>query len=330
MPVNLLAICRQNDAYLLKRVKVTAKVQDDLEGIFIQQEQEFFEAITDEVLFDGGWRPEPNELLYVPAPPEAASIMTQAQANLVSLPDLNAAHFRGEGIRALCVLMTTPTGNRLLIQNFSGRQILAQRFNLILDGDTFSHLSQPAFTIGTSLAGVIEDSRLKFNSYNNIRMIFDLKNLYKEATDAQLDAFIAHPALTVADPATFKVSSDQSVRKLVHAISERGILDIYAVNHIVQTALSEGIDLQQQNGQIIMLTNKADIKRVLISLTMDSTGQPFPGNPLLRIPRGAFGLLLSSQHSSTYTLYNSDAWVSCGGWKVPTITYGLGAFMTCH
>jgi hypothetical protein len=292
MPVNLLAICRQNDAYLLKRVKVTAKVQEDLEGIFIQQEQEFFEAITDEVLFDGGWRPEPNELLYVPAPPEAESIMTEAQSNLVSLPDLNAVHFRGEGIRALCVLMTTPTGNRLLIQNFSGRQILAHRFNLILDGDTFNHLSQPAFTIGTSLAGVIEDGRLKFNSYNNIRMIFDLKNLYKEATDAQLDAFIAHPALNVADPATFKGSSDQSVRKLVHAISERGILDIYAVSHIVQTAVSEGIDLQQQNGQIVMPTNKADIKRVLYFLDdgfyrAALSGEPYIANSKRRVRTAA-------------------------------------------
>lgn len=263
MPVNLLALCRQGQSYVVKRVKVTAPVQGLLEGIFTQQEQDFFEGITDEVMFDGGWRPERNELLYVDTPPPATSVLTAAQANLTSLPDLDAAHFTSEGIRGLCVLMRRTGGDRLLIQNFSARQILEQKFTLILDGQTFNQLTSPAFSIGTSLAAVIEGGRLKFNSFSNVKMIFDLKNLYQEATDAQIDRFAAHSALHVADPAAFKRVADMGIRKLVNAVTERNILGVYTVSHIVNMAASEGIEIQQQSGKLVMPTERADIKEVL-------------------------------------------------------------------
>jgi len=263
MSVNLLALCRQGEAYVVKRVKVTAQVQSLLEGIFTQQEQEFFDGITEEVAFDGGWRPERDELLYVATPPEAAAVLAAAQSNIVSLPDVDAAHFTSEGIRGLCVLMRRPAGDRLLIQNFSARQLLEQKFSLILDGDTFNRLTQPAFSIGASLAGVIEGDRLKFNSFNNIRMVFDLKNLYQEASDGQLDIFMEHNALHVSDPSALKKVADQRIRKLIYAISERGILDIYAVAHIVATAASEGISIAQQDGKIVLPSTRAEIKEVL-------------------------------------------------------------------
>jgi hypothetical protein len=263
MSVNLLALCRHGGDYQVKRVQVTAQVQSLLEGIFTQQEQEFFDGITEEVPFDGGWRPERDELLDVDAPPEATAVLAAAQSNLVSLPDVDAAHFTSEGIRGLCVLMGRPGGDRLLIQNFSARQLLEQKFSLILDGDTFNRLSQPAFSIGSSLAGVIEGDRLKFNSFNNIRMIFDLKNLYQEASDSQLDGFMEHSAFHVADAAALKKVADQQIRKLVHAISERGILDVYTVAHIVATAASEGIVIAQQDGKSVLPSTRAEIKELL-------------------------------------------------------------------
>src|SRR3546814_7614088 len=90
------------------------------------------------------------------------------------MPEVNAAGFAEEGIRALAVLIQRPAGPRLLLQEFSARQLLERRFSLVLDGDTFSRLTQPAFAIGASLAGIIENGRIKFNKFSRIRLIFDL------------------------------------------------------------------------------------------------------------------------------------------------------------
>jgi hypothetical protein len=110
---------------------------------------------------------------------------------------------------------------------------------------------------------VVEAGRLKFKSFNNIKMIFDLKNFYQVATDVQIDTFASHSGLLVPDIAGFKRVADQSIRKLVHAITERNILDVYAAPHIVSTAASEGIVIEQRDGKIVMPTGRAEIKEIL-------------------------------------------------------------------
>jgi hypothetical protein len=96
MSVNLLALCRHGEAYVVKRVKVTAQVQSLLEGIFTQQEQEFFDGITEEVVFDGGWRPEDRELLYVATPP-AAAVPAAAQSKHRQLARCRCGTFHQRG-----------------------------------------------------------------------------------------------------------------------------------------------------------------------------------------------------------------------------------------
>jgi hypothetical protein len=172
MPINLLAMCKQPNGVVVKRVKVTAEVQNQLEGVFIQQEQTFLDGVNEEVAFDGGWNPEPNELLYVDLTDDAKIVLQAAQGNVVALPEVNAAAFGQENIRALVVMIRYPAGPRLLLQEFSPRQSLDRRFSLVLDGDTFSRLTQPAFSIGASLAGIVENGRIKFRRFSRIKLVF--------------------------------------------------------------------------------------------------------------------------------------------------------------
>jgi hypothetical protein len=263
MPVNLLAVCREANGLTVKRVKVTADVQSQLEGVFIQQEQEFLDGITEEIAFDGGWRPESNELLFTPVTDEAAAVLAAAQGNIVAMPDVNAANFAGEGIRALAVLVQRPAGPRLLLQEFSARQLLEKRFSLILDGETFSRLTEPAFAIGASLAGMIDDGRIKFTKYSRIRQIFDLTSMYQEATDAELDAFCGLDSLDVGDTASFKSKADQTMRKLIHAITKRDTLNDYTPEQIATAAAGEGFQVAVVNNRLVVPTEKADAKALL-------------------------------------------------------------------
>jgi len=263
VPVNLLAICKQQGVLVVKRVKVTHEVQTQLEGVFIQQEQIFLDGVNEEVAFDGGWNPEPNELLYASVTPEAAGVLASAQANVVAMPEINAAAFGQENIRALAVLLQSPQGPKLLLQEFSSRQSLERRFSLVFDGNTFSRLTQPAFSIGASLAGLIENERIKFRRFSRIKLIFDLTNLYQEATDAELASFCGQESLQIGDADAFKAMADQKMRKLVHAIVDRKTLENYTPQQIATAAEGEGFEVEVMGDRIVMPTVKSNAKALL-------------------------------------------------------------------
>lgn len=263
MPVNLLAVCRSDDVLVVKRVKVSADVQNQLEGIFIQQEQTFIEGVTEEVAFDGGWNPEPNEQLVAQVTDEAAGVFAAAQDNVIALPEVDAANFEAEGIRALAVLVQRPAGPRLLLQEFSSRQMLERRFSLVLDGDTFNRLTQPSFAIGASLAGIVEGDKIKFRKFSRIKLIFNLVSLYQEATDAEVDSFCELACIEVDDVEKFRGRADQKMRKLINAITKRGTLNAFTPAQIEAAGAGEGFAIHVANGKIVVPTVKSDAKALL-------------------------------------------------------------------
>lgn len=263
MPVNLLAICRPANALIVKRVKVSAAVQNQLEGIFIQQEQMFVDGVTEEVAFDGGWNPEPNEHLVAQVTDEAAAIFATAQGNIVAMPEVDPANFEAESIRALGVVVQRPAGPRLLLQEFSARQMLERRFSLILDGDTFNRLTQPAFAIGASLAGFLEGDQIKFQKFSRIKLIFNLISLYQEATDTEVEGFCGLGCIDVGDIDKFKAVADQKMRKLINAITKRGTLNTFSTSQIEAAGAGENFHIQIQNGKIVIPPVKSDAKALL-------------------------------------------------------------------
>src|SRR3546814_14038710 len=124
----------------------------------------------------------------------------------------------------------------MVLQEFAARQLLERRFSLVLDGDTCSRLTQPAFAIGASLAGIIENGRIKFNKFSRIRLIFDLAQMYQEATDTELDVVCAPNCLDVGDSDAFMGKADQKMRKIIHAISEPKKLENYTHPKIATNA----------------------------------------------------------------------------------------------
>ncbi|WP_423142852.1 hypothetical protein ACOYW6_05750 [Parablastomonas sp. CN1-191] len=266
----------------MKRIRVTADVQNQLEGIFIQQEQEFFADVDEEILFDGGWDPDSNEVIYTPLTAQAAAIFEAAQQNVVALEEVDVNEFDQEGIRGLAVMLDGP---KLLVQEFSPRQILERRFTLTLAGDTFNRLTRPTFAIGSTLAGVIEQGRIKFKKLSRIRLIFDLTDMYREATDAELDSFCGHESISVNDLDAFKIISDQKMRKLVHAIVSRGTLDEYTAQQIVDAGASQGFGIEIQDGKVAMPIQKANAKALLY----------FLDNGLYRGPLGGAILITNSK-----------------------------------
>lgn len=260
MTQNLFAACRTDEEGLIvKRVRVTQPVQQQIEQLFLGQEQAFMQGITEEVDFDGAWKPDANEILSIDMPDEATVFTTAIAANPMSLPDIDAANISDESVRALFV----GDADRILIQRFAPPQILSRRFSLLLDNNTFKRLEDPAFALDVRLTCLIRGGKIKFKSFHSLRQIIDLFDLYQEATDDVLTEFAGEPVLDVADDDQFKQNADQTCRKLIYAIARSGVLERHSADEIATAAQGVGLEVAVNDGKISVPLDRRGLKQLL-------------------------------------------------------------------
>lgn len=255
----LFALCRNSGALQVRRVRVAQPLQQKIFHIFQTQAASFFDGIEEEIEFDGGWKPDSNEVLVMPTPDEANAIF-EALDNPIALPTVDPRNFASEGIKAL---ITADENERVFIQAFTAQQLLSRRFSLMLEGDIFRELTEPAFTLENKLVAVIEARRLKFKSFFQISRIFDLTFFYFEASDQEIENFCGHSHLSVIDVHEFKNTADQIIRKLIHTIARSNVLNKHSVEDIASKATSLGLDVQLANGKIVMPNDRKTIKQLL-------------------------------------------------------------------
>ncbi|WP_223479041.1 hypothetical protein [Oricola indica] len=255
--MTLLAYCKNAQGNVVKRIPMTNPVQQDIEALFTNQEASFRANRPNEVAFDGDWNPDDDELLTLDVMPEADVLIQAAAGNALALPVIDTANFEAEGIKAIFTSAGNAGAMRLRIQRFTGQQLLNRRRALLLQNNNFRELAETAFTLGTSLTCVIENGLIKFDSYHNLRAIFDLTVFFEEATDDDIDDLSAHASLNIADLDTFKGDATQTIRKLVHKVLNSGVLDQHTPHEIQQKAAGAGLALALNNGVVEVPQDKA-------------------------------------------------------------------------
>jgi len=263
MPQNLFAACRVGSDLIAKRVRLDLNVQQAVQAVFSDQETVFRNGITDEVDFDGSWNPDENEVLVMDIPQDAQVFVDTINANAVAIPELDTAAFDQENIRALFTGVVHNGATKVLIQQFSARQLLSRRFSLLQQGNAFRRMTDQAFALDTSVTCIAEDGKLKFKYFQKMRSIVNLLDAYKEATDQEVQSFSSHASFEVADHAAFLASADQVSRKLMHAINRSGTLNNYTVPEIETAANAVGVGVTVNVGRIVMPTDRAEVKKLL-------------------------------------------------------------------
>ena len=124
-------------------------------------------------------------------------------------------------------------------------------------------MTDQAFALDNSLTFIAEDGKLKFKHFQKMRSIVNLLDVYREATDQEVQSFSSHVSFEVADHAAFLASADQVSRKLMHAINRSGTLDNYTVPQIETAANAVGVGVTVNAGRIVMPTERAEVKKLL-------------------------------------------------------------------
>jgi len=270
--VNLFALT-SDAARRIVRIPLTAAVQQEMDTTFSNQEQRFRAHSEEQLPFDGKYKPDDGECLYIDDYDDIDGIHA-AVANPLGIPEIVAETNEFEAIKALFVGKNEGESKIALIQNFDKRKILSTSgLSIFHSANVFRRVEGIGLTIGTSLSAILEDARLSFFSFHAARQLFDLSQYYREATDEDLDEFANSKILKVDDVNSFVATSDNWVRRKVALVMQSGILERIDLEATKKTALVFGIDIKTEvNGDgscMVLPTKKAELKKLLRFLDED-------------------------------------------------------------
>lgn len=270
---NFFALTKTDTNLEIKRIRVNQSLQSELIQLFEDQRVQFDEGIDTEIEFNGDWKPDTNEVLFINDIDEASILVNAINANGTSFPDLQLSNYSNEPIKAIFTGVRSGSTTKVYVQKFTSRQALSLNQMPILKmqtGNTFVKTTDDIFTIDNKLVAVIENKKTKFKSFHNLRIVFDLSHFYQEATNDDLQEISQHSSLEVEDINSFIEQADTQVRKMVHTISQTGVLDNYSVSSI-QTAAQDfpNVPIAVENGKIKLPTDKKALKEVLHFLLED-------------------------------------------------------------
>lgn len=260
------------------RMPLAHDVQAGITELFRAQEHAFLQGVEEEIKFDGMYRPEENELLYINNFDDVDGIKS-AILRPQSTQEFVLKNGALESIKAIFSGYINNGKIRILLQGFDRRQIInANGFSLIHAQHAFTKFDGGGFNLDNKLTAIIEDDNLKFSSYHYLRKIFDMSAYCKEATDQDLKVFIQHPALQFVDAQIFMNVADSWVRRKVVLIQQSGILDRCAASKIAATAKYCDLQLQLVGApgqeKIVLPVDRQEVKQILRFLDEDYYQSP--------------------------------------------------------
>ena len=271
MDIQLFAICRENDTIRIKRVNMTSDVQTSVFTMFDDQRNSFLSEDPQEIIFDGGFKADEDEILVLDADriSEYRVLKDALSINSPAIEPITPQNFEQLNVKALFVGVGTPNrSDVILIQRFVRSQILTKSLSIkklamIGHGDTFNQLSDPVISFANSLTCIIEDQKFKFKSFSNLRTIFDLNEIYRNATDSEIHKFAQNNIIQIDSVDDFIDSANQSIRKLIYLIQNNRILDNSTIEDIQSEANRTKISVEIQDNKIIMPNSSKEIKDLL-------------------------------------------------------------------
>lgn len=268
--MNLFALTRDVSRRVV-RIPLSAEVQSEVTSTFKAQEIDFCAAAQEQIAFDGKYKPDEGECLFIDDYDDIDNLHG-AVANPLSVPEITATTDQFESIKALFFGKVDASAKIVLIQTFDRRKIISNKgLSLVHASNVYKKVEGVGLTLDTRLAAILQDKKLSFFSFHSARQVFDLSQYYKEATDDDLREFAG--IVQVENVPGFVAAADNWVRRKVALVMQSAILDKVDLEETKKVALVFGIDLKTTtlDGKPILVLpqNKAEIKKVLRFLDED-------------------------------------------------------------
>ncbi|MDO6706766.1 hypothetical protein [Photobacterium sp. 1_MG-2023] len=277
MNLSLFALTNDPSKRIVK-FELSKDVQNDLSGYINSQEKDFDSAI-DEVEFDGKYKPDDGEVLYISDFDDIDGLTSTIENPLgVDVVDPTEDFFIE--IKALFTGYTTDSGSvKVLLQNFDRRKIISTNgLSIFHSSNVYKKIEGIGLTLDHKLTATLEEGKLKFFSFHNARQMFDLSQHYKVATDDDVKDFAALPMVKTESTSHLIEMSDSWVRRKISLIQQSGILQVVPISEMKTVANEFHIPFFTEidgGVEVIKLPdNKSDLKRLLRFLDEDYYKSP--------------------------------------------------------
>lgn len=277
-------VMKADDPSQILRLEVDGDTQQSID-------QSFAEAVAglsedkNMVPFDGSYKPDEDELLFIDGfilPDEIKEAIrnpigvTAYQKEGGSFPEIKAIFI------GTCTRTNGSENFQIAFQRFRKEQYISTKgFNLYFSNNTFRRERNYGISVSDRVDCYYADGKLQFTSYFYAKQIFDLREFYRSATDQEVEAFASNDLLFIENPERFKAMADTWVRRKIASINDTGVLNRYSASQIKKLAKKSGVNIEEQNGRVLLPSDKEQMKIVLGFLDEEVYKGPFSRDTLL-------------------------------------------------
>ncbi len=274
---NLFAILDDSDSSI-SRIPLTGALQKEIPLLFNEQKQSFVYN-KQERDFCGSYKVDSDELFIIKNYPIDIAISEAIQNPLV-LPILDLTN----QVSLKAIFTGSWDDNKLIyFQVTDAAKLLKQKVTLINANSTFTKLTEPGIILPNKLSAIYDNGKLLFQSYHNTKRFLDLLSYFREATDAEIDVFLAHDLFDFEDKESFKDNADSIVRKKIALLLTNNILEKITIPELESVAgelnsvvnEENKINLRISGCKLIIPKDKKDLKELIRFLDEDYFTTPF-------------------------------------------------------
>lgn len=278
-PSNLFALVDDNTAPI-RRIPLTPALNTELAQLFANQQSALIRD-KQPIPFSGSYNVDEGEIFTIADYPLALAI-GQAIGNPLTCPVLNL-DTESLRIKALFSGNWTDALKTVNFQVFDAGKLLKRGFTLIGSGDTYKKLVEPGLILQDKLTAHYHNGTLYFSSYHNTKRFLDLADYYREATDADLEAFAETDLFVFEDEASFKDHADSIIRKKIALLQKNEVLKDITVTDIQAVVNNFNEELPEEHrinitvnaeGKLVIPEDKKQLKELIRFLDEDYVTAP--------------------------------------------------------
>lgn len=261
------------------RFKLTEEVQADLSAFILEQNATFDAVIDEQIEFDGKYKPDIGEALYINNYDDIDNLEASIR-NPLGIEEIIPCNNFFTNIKALFSGGEVEGGGiRVMIQYFDKRKIISTNgLSIFHSGDVYKKIEGIGISLDTKLSATLQDGKLTFFSFHLLRQIFDLSEYYKEATNDDITDFAAMAIFKVHDIEQLINIADSWIRRKISLVQQSEILNNVPLNQMKAVALEFNIPFQtvtEDGNEMIQLpSEKPDLKKLLRFLDEDYYRSP--------------------------------------------------------
>ena len=237
----------------IRKIDLLQTITADIRNVFINIANSILNDDVEEILFDGNFNIQDEEILYVEM--ELPANVIEASTNSIGLQVLNLVV---DDIKTLFWV----ENDVYYFQNFDKRKLLQNKNVIFWDNNTFDKLTSNALIVDNIVNAIHKNNKFYFKSYANANKIFSLIAFFEEASNEVIDEFATNDKLTV-DADWLKENGNTIIKKQITLIQKSNVLTNANPKKIKSSANKFNLKIELVDGKLVLPNDKKQCKDIL-------------------------------------------------------------------